>query len=144
MKDVVKPEDVVKLYGIYDLFERKRIALKSSLPDEIKGIADIDMSVLNIVSSNPDIIVREIAQILNVPNSTLTSSLNRLEDKGFANRTINKRDRRSFGIELTEKGMAIHSMYFEYERVFFEDLLGKINTHEERALLLEILKKCVS
>jgi DNA-binding MarR family transcriptional regulator len=144
MKDVVKPEDVAKLYGIYDLFERKRIALNASLPEEIKGIADIDMSVINIVSSNPDIIVREIAQILKVPNSTLTSSLNRLEDKGLANRIINKRDRRSFGIELTEKGKEVHGMHLEFERVFFEDMLGKLNTHEERALLLEILRKCVS
>jgi DNA-binding MarR family transcriptional regulator len=144
MIDIVKAEDIERFSEIYNLFERQNMTLKTSIPDEIKDLSAIDISVLEIVTSDPDIIVRELGKILNVPNSTLTSALNRLEEKGLAERTINKRDRRSFGIKLTDRGTRVQALHLEFEKAYLKSMLEKLNTHEERGLLLNMLKKCVS
>ncbi len=144
MKDAVGHDDIKRFDELYHLFLRKNIALKSDVPDELRNLSLIDISVVNIVSANPDIIIREIAQILNIPNSTLTSSLNRLEKKGILNRIINNRDRRSFGIELTDEGKKIQQIHLKFEQAYFESILAKLDTHDERVLLLDLLKKVIS
>ena len=143
MKETVRPEDIKRFNELYHFYVRQNLASKSSVPDELKGLSAIDISVVNIVSSNPDIIIREIAEILNVPNSTLTSSLNRLEKKGIANRIISKRDKRSFGIELTDKGARVQQIHLEFERAYFERILAKLDTHEKQTLLLDLLQEVI-
>lgn len=144
MRDAVRHDDIKRFDELYHLFVKKSITLKSNVPDELRKLSFMDISVVNIVSSNPDIIIRELAEILNVPNSTLTSSLNRLEKKGLANRIINNRDRRSFGIELTDKGRKIQQIHLKFEQAYFESILAKLDTHGERVLLLDLLKKVIS
>lgn len=143
MKLPVKLEDIKRLDELYHLLLQQNLASESKCPKEIKDLTPLDISVVNIVAFNPDIIIREIAGKLNIPNSTLTSSLNRLEKKGIANRIISSRDRRSFGLILTDKGLKVQQIHLEFERAFFESILAKLDTHEERALLLDLLKKIV-
>ncbi len=76
MKDTVRHEDIKRFDEPYHLFVRQNIASKSCVPDELKDLFFIDISVINIVSSNPD-------------------------------RIINNRDRRFFGIKLTDKGISV-------------------------------------
>lgn len=139
----VKNEDIKLFDELYHLLLRQNLTSESNCPKEIKELTSLDISVVNIVAFNPDIIVKEIAEKLNVPNSTLTSSLNRLEKKGIANRTISSRDRRSFGVILTDKGLKLQQIHLEFERTYFESILEKLDTHEERALLLGLLKKII-
>jgi DNA-binding MarR family transcriptional regulator len=143
MKDLVRDEDIEIFDALYHLWVRQNIASKSIVPEELKKLSPIDISVINIISSNPDIKIGELAEILNVPNSTLTSSLNRLEKKSIVSRTMNPHDKRSFGIQLTEKGTRIQQIHLEFERAYFESILMKLDTHEERAMLLDMLKKMV-
>lgn len=143
MKLPVRHEDIKRLDELYHLLLRQSLSSETNIPKEIKDLSPLDISVVNIVASNPDIIIKEIAGNLNIPNSTLTSSLNRLEKKGIANRTISSRDRRSFGLILTDKGLKVQQIHLEFERAFFERILTKLDTHEERTLLLDLIKKIV-
>lgn len=143
MKLRVKNEDIKRFDELYHLLLRQNLTSESNYPKEMKELTTLDISVVNIAATNPDIIIREIAGILKIPNSTLTSSLNRLERKGIANRTISSRDRRSFGLELTDKGQKVQQIHLDFERTFFESILAKLDTHEDRAALLDLLKKVV-
>lgn len=84
MKFPVKQDEIIRFDEIYHAFLRQNLNSELNYPEELKDLAAIDISVVNVAASNPDIIVREIAEYLKIPNSTLTSSLNRLENKGIA------------------------------------------------------------
>ncbi len=48
---------------------------------ELEGATPLEVSILRVVGDNPNIILREICQKLNVVSSTLTSAINRLEKR---------------------------------------------------------------
>lgn len=143
MKFPVKQDEIIRFDEIYHAFLRQNLNSELNYPEELKDLAAIDISVVNVAASNPDIIVREIAEYLKIPNSTLTSSLNRLENKGIAKRVISSRDRRSFSLELTDKGRKVQQAHLDFERAYFESILAKLNTHEERNSFLNLLDKIV-
>lgn len=143
MKYPVRQEDILRFDELYHHFIRQNLNSESNYPKELKNLSTLDISVVNIVASNPDVIVREITENLKVPNSTLTSSLNRLEKKGIANRVISTRDRRSFGIVLTDKGWNVQHIHLAFEQAYFESILTKLGSGEEIALLLDLLEKVV-
>ena len=101
-----------------------------------------EISVIHIVSENPDIILKSICQILDLPKSTLTNTINRLEEKEYLFRTITKKDLRSYGLSLTEKGIQAQKEHLEYESQAFGKVLGTLET-EERTELLSLIKKIV-
>jgi DNA-binding MarR family transcriptional regulator len=140
----VKRDDVARFDELYHAMLRQNLNSKLHYPKELKNLTTIDISVVNIVASNPCIIIREIAEHLKIPNSTLTSSLNRLEKKGIAKRVISARDRRSFSLELTEKGREVQQVHLDFERAFFESILTRLHTHEERKALLDLMEKIVN
>jgi DNA-binding MarR family transcriptional regulator len=70
----------------------------------LAGVNTLDAAILTMAEKTPDIILHDISSVLKLPGSTLTSAVDRLEKRSFVNRIINRRDRRSFGIELTELG----------------------------------------
>jgi DNA-binding MarR family transcriptional regulator len=98
--------------------------------------------VIHIVSENPDIILKNICEILSLPKSTLTNTINRLEEKGYLIRIITKKDLRSYGLSLTEKGIRAQEEHMEYESQVFGRVLETLES-QERAELLTLLKKIV-
>ena len=101
-----------------------------------------EISVIHIVSENPDIILKSICQILDLPKSTLTNTINRLEEKEYLFRTITKKDLRSYGLSLTEKGIQAQKEHLEYESQEFGKVLGTLDS-KERTELLSLVKKIV-
>ncbi|OYO93678.1 DNA-binding MarR family transcriptional regulator [Lachnotalea glycerini] len=99
-----------------------------------------EISVIHIVSENPDIILKSICEILNLPKSTLTNTINRLEEKGYLFRTITKKDLRSYGLSLTEKGIQTQKEHIEYEHQVFGKILETLDI-EERIEFLMLMKK---
>jgi DNA-binding MarR family transcriptional regulator len=143
MKFPVRQDDISRFDKLYHTMLRKSLSSGTDYPKELKTLTPLDISVINIAASDPDMIIREIADNLKIPNSTLTSSINRLENKGLAKRTISSRDRRSFSLELTDKGLRAQQIHLDFERAFFENILAKLDTDEERRTLLDLLEKMV-
>lgn len=110
----------------------------------VNGLTTIEISILSIVSKNPEVILREICADLDIPKSTLTSAIDRLEKRNYINRIISKRDKRSFGLELTEEGILAQKEHIEFENAIFARLLSGLDTEEERAQLIKSLKKIVT
>ncbi|MFA9463111.1 MAG: MarR family winged helix-turn-helix transcriptional regulator [Velocimicrobium sp.] len=99
-----------------------------------------EISVIHIVSENPDIILKSICEILDLPKSTLTNTINRLEEKKYLFRTITKKDLRSYGLSLTEKGIQAQREHIEYEHQMVRKILDTLDA-EERTEFLTLMKK---
>ena len=103
-----------------------------------------DKRVLKMASGRSDIILREIREVLGVPNSTLTGAVDRLEERGLLRRVVSRRDRRSYGLELTDGGRAYMALQEQAEHDFAVRVLEILETDEERQAFIDILSKVVS
>lgn len=110
----------------------------------VKGLATLEISVLSILSRKPDILMKEIVEELQIPKSTLTNVVDRLENHGFIYRVISKKDRRSFTLELTEEGKLAQEEHLKLERFIYLKILNVFDSEIERHTLLEILEKIVT
>jgi DNA-binding MarR family transcriptional regulator len=111
--------------------------------DTLDGVSTIEISILNIISMNPNVILKEINEMLEIPNSTLTNAVDRLEKRDLIRRVISKRDRRSFGLELTEKGTLAQIEHKKGEAVLWQKILGSFDSAAEREELIRLLGKLV-
>lgn len=68
------------------------------------GSAALDTVALAVLCQRGPLAVAELADLLGVPASTLTSVLDRLERAGLAVRQVRPEDRRSFLLLLTAEG----------------------------------------
>ena len=110
----------------------------------ISGLTTIEISIISIVSQKPDVILREICAFIDIPKSTLTNAVDRLEKRDYINRIISKRDRRSYGLELTEEGHLAQKEHLEFENTVYGRLLDALDTDEEKQELFKLLRKIVN
>ncbi len=85
---------------------------------KLKGLTFSDIHVISMAYEEPDIILKDIRKRLNLPQTTLSSIVAKLEKGGFLQRVINPRDYRSFSLKITTKGkemMAAH-MKLDHEQ----------------------------
>ncbi|MCD4843972.1 MAG: MarR family transcriptional regulator [Methanosarcinales archaeon] len=98
----------------------------------MKNMSPVDLGLINEVTNNPDPIIKEIKEKLDIPPSTLTSSINRLEKKGLIRCMISTKDRRSYELQLTDKGEEIQSEHLKVDRMAARKLLESLDSNEER------------
>ena len=104
-------------------------------------LTSMEVSIINMVYSTEDIILKEICTQLDIPKSTLTSAIDRLERLNYINRVISSRDRRSYGLKLTEEGYEALNEHLAVERKLYGYLLNALDTNEERELLMQLFRK---
>ncbi|WP_077611281.1 MarR family winged helix-turn-helix transcriptional regulator [Clostridium sp. Marseille-P2415] len=108
--------------------------------DKLEGASTVEISILSMIERKPDAILKEIAEALGIPGSTLTSAVDRLEKRSLLKRVISKKDRRSFGLELTEEGRIAQQEHRKSEKVLWERVLGSYETSKERRELIRLLQ----
>lgn len=54
-----------------------------------------------------------------------------------------KKDRRSFGLELTEEGLRLHLKHEEAEQLIWEKILSSLSNDEERESFLFFLQRII-
>lgn len=72
----------------------------------------------------------EVSDALNISKSTLTARLANLEKKGYINRYLDKADKRSIRISLTERGKALYHSSNESHQLIIDALLERFNDEE--------------
>lgn len=127
--------------GMIMLLEAMKVDRPSAWSESFKGLDPLDLHVLAIVEAKPDVILREIREYLDVPNSTLTGIIDRLENKGLIGRVISTRDRRSFGLKLTVRGMEIRAEQHRVRRAAAERMLDALETDAERETFVALVAK---
>ena len=105
-----------------------------------KKLNAIDMDVLNLFELESTIAIKKVITYLDVPNSTITSTVNRLESKGILTRTIHPQDKRTYNLQLTESGQEIITLRKIRKEQFIE-ILFQILDDEERQTFHQLLCK---
>lgn len=144
MIDPIGRDEINRLDAVYHKLFFLDLGSESVMPENIRDLSAVEIGIINCVSLNPDIILREINDKLKLPNSTLTSAVNRLEKRGLANRVISVRDKRSFGITLTPEGEAAQKAHLDFEEMLWNRILSKLDTHRERDRFLVMAEKIIS
>ena len=101
-----------------------------------------DYRILRFIANTENCAMNKIAQHFSIPPSTATGILNKLEDRNYVIRKIDKNDRRKFIIEVTEKGMETIE---KRDEVIKKEMNGflEVLTREERKQFSTIIKKVV-
>lgn len=103
--------------------------------EELKGAGILDVNILRLLFNNSEIIPKEIVGQLNIPNSTLTNAINRLEKKGLIERKLNTNDLRSLQLLLTDKGKQAICKHHDEERVLIENIFSILSEAESNSLI---------
>ncbi len=140
MENPVTNDELTRFDALYHQLIKADFGSEVEYPKELKSLTTTDISVLSTAASDPQIMIREIAGRLKMPNSTLTSSINRLEKAGLAGRAISRRDRRSFTLELTNEGRKVQQMHLDFEKEFFGLILSRLPSSRERNDLMNLIE----
>ena len=136
MEEELYKKGKAALFGFLDYFSERRL-IEDIL--QLSGFSVLDCQIIRKLGEGQKIsAIRQEAQ---VPPSTFSYALDKLEREGYISRGINPNDRRSFDIGLTESGKAaldtlkvgqrratrlMLSPLLEYEKAIFIELFSKI------------------
>lgn len=109
--------------------------------ENLQELSTTEISVIRIISEKEDVIIKDIVDTLRLPKSTLTSIIDRLEKRNFIVRAISDRDRRSYKLELTEKGRKVQDEHMKFEGEVYGTIILALDTFEEREELLKLIRK---
>ena len=70
--------------------------------------------------------IRDLVRVFGIKQSTFTSLLDRLERAGYARRTINPDDRRSFLVHITDKGSDLATRITRLLRTLEDDIGARV------------------
>jgi DNA-binding MarR family transcriptional regulator len=127
--------------GMVKLLDALQVDRPSAWSKSFEGLSPLDLHVLAFVEAKPDVILKEIKDCLDVPNSTLTGIVDRLENKGLVERVISSRDRRSFGLKLTGAGRAIRAEQRHVRRKAADRMLEALDSDAEREAFVAMMVK---
>ena len=116
-----------------------RIMAKSY--SKLSGLSTEEIGVLRILCQQPDKIMKEIGEELNIGKSTLTGIIDRLEKRGYLRRVINPRDRRSFGLEITRQGKAAQREHVRVEADLYGDIAAFLQENGALDAYLDLSQK---
>lgn len=107
----------------------------------LSRMSKIEISVLSLLYENPQIIMRDISERLQVSKSTITGIVDKLEELGFLRRVINKRDRRSYALELSQEGKLAQQEHLEWEREMYLRFIDAMRASSAAETYLDLTEK---
>ncbi|CAH0257952.1 Organic hydroperoxide resistance transcriptional regulator [Peribacillus sp. Bi96] len=105
------------------------------LNQKSSNLTHLQNQILEFVFMNHNpVTIKQISEGLNVPKQQMTDLLKRLFDWGYITKSQNKNDKRSFVIELTEKGKT--SQQEKWTKIYqsFVNDLSKLDSEEQQDL----------
>lgn len=129
------------MHGIIKRYKDYQTFMSALYP---QGITSTELGVIKIVRSKPDIVIKEVSELLAIPGSTLTSVIDRLEQKNLIVRTVSKKNRHSFGLELTEEGMKLNAEHENAERQIWHRVLSLLDSDHDRETLIHLITTMVN
>lgn len=126
-----------------DLYENLFRAMnqfhKLKFSDMMQNMSKADFIVMNVIMNKgkeDKMTISELAAIARMLPSAISRTLKGLEEKGYVERTINKRDRRNTYVELTEEGKKQTCEVRQVMRDFGKTVMAKLDEQEMNQLIL--------
>lgn len=107
-------------------------SLKSS---QFSDVSLKEMHTIDIIGKKSQVTPSDIASDLMLTLGTITTSLNRLEKKGYIIRNRSSKDRRVVHLALTKKGRLLYRLHNEFHKSMVKKIIGDMNDMEMEALL---------
>lgn len=98
------------------------------------GLTTAQNHAIEIVGHEGTIKMIKLAEKLGVTTGTLTVSIDRLEEKGLLRRVPHKSDRRSYLIELTEKGQEVFARHHNHHLNLTREIMADFSEQEQADL----------
>ncbi len=132
-------DDNTLLHKIIDI-----IHYKNEYQLQTSGIPPQEMYVLERIYLHSNMLSKDISNKYNIPPSTLTGILDRLENKELIDRSRTNKDRRSIELKATENGKSAVEKHITEDQIFASNLFGSLEPQKKeqlKTLLQELLEK---
>lgn len=106
----------------------------------ILGVSMVELSILEVVEQHSSCMMKCVSQELELPKSTLTSAVKRLEQKGYITKECSLCDKRAYNLELTPLGYQAQEEHRNIELFVFKKLLCTLSDEERNHFLLTFNK----
>lgn len=127
----------VLIHKLLEVFE-----YKSEYQRQTSDIQPQDMYVLERIYFNEKIGIKEISRRYNIPPSTLTGIIDRLEKKALVERLRTSEDRRAVEVAATENGKVVVERHIEEDIIFSSNFFNTLDQEKQekfKELLGELL-----
>lgn len=131
-------DDNALIHKIIDI-----IQYKNEYQLQTSGIPPQEMYVLERIYLHSNMLSKDISNKYNIPPSTLTGILDRLENKELIDRSRTNKDRRSIELKATENGKSAVEKHITEDQIFASNLFGSLEPQKKeqlKALLEEMLE----
>ncbi|HGH9756441.1 TPA: MarR family winged helix-turn-helix transcriptional regulator [Streptococcus pyogenes] len=126
---------------LVDIFNRilviEEMSLKTSQFNDVslKEMHTIEMHTIEIIGKYDQVTPSDIARELMVTLGTVTTSLNKLEAKGYIARTRSRSDRRVVYLSLTKRGRLLDRLHAKFHKNMVGHVIADMSDEEMQALV---------
>ena len=125
---------------LVDIFNRVQVIEETSLrKSQFSDVSLKEMHTIEIIGKNTNVTPSDIARELMLTLGTVTTSLNKLEAKGYIERKRSKLDRRVVHLTLTKKGKLLDRLHRKFHKNMVIHIAADMNEQEFEALA-QVLK----
>ncbi len=132
-------EQLNRLFGYYEANKNNVVQMPG-----IAKLNPVEARLIGLFEERESIGIKEVVRTLELPNSTVTSAVGRLMDKGLVLKLVDGNDRRAFVLVLTERGKDIIAYNKFLKMRFAEEVLSGLETDNEGQTLVKLLDKSVA
>ncbi|WP_300207819.1 MarR family winged helix-turn-helix transcriptional regulator [uncultured Streptococcus sp.] len=120
---------------LVDIFNRVQVIEETSLrTSQFNDVSLKEMHTIEIIGKNTNVTPSDIARELMLTLGTVTTSLNKLEAKGYIERKRSKLDRRVVHLTLTKKGKLLDRLHRKFHKNMVIHIAEDMNEQEFEAL----------
>lgn len=121
---------------LVDIFNRILVIEEMSLKtSQFNDVSLKEMHTIEIIGDYDHVTPSDIARELMVTLGTVTTSLNKLEAKGYIKRTRSNSDRRVVYLSLTKKGRLLDRLHAKFHKNMVGHVLSDMTEAEMKALM---------
>ncbi|WP_091993892.1 MarR family winged helix-turn-helix transcriptional regulator [Peptostreptococcus sp. D1] len=103
-----------------------------------RGIKDLTMTEIHAIEAiglDGNKTMSEVAEALDITMGTLTTTMSKLEKKGYAQRTKDPKDRRVVVASLTRKGELVEKIHKNFHEEMIDHAMADLKIDEDKALV---------
>ena len=142
MKEIAGEDTKAILNDLFvDIFNQVLALEKKIFEQNFRDISMTETHVLEAVRKCDPPTMGTIAARLKITPGTLTSSVNKLIDKGYVTRHRSEADRRIVTLSLTEKGESVFQLHEEFHRDLVEAAVADLENRDDLKKALQSIHR---